>query len=74
MLWKRNITSFQVQRLVRSRQQKTPKIDATQGNVKEQVSNTVRSVLKHYSFCSLGELNAILSRYNLAVEEVKTEV
>ena len=51
----------------------TPKIDATQGNVKEQVSNTVRSVLKHYSFCSLGELNAILSRYNLAIEEVKTE-
>ena len=51
----------------------TPKIDATQGNVKEQISNTVRSVLKHYSFCSLGELNAILSRYNLAVEEVKTE-
>ena len=51
----------------------TPKIDATQGNVKEQVSNTARSVLKHYSFCSLGELNAILSRYNLAVEEVKTE-
>ena len=29
--------------------------------------------MKHYSFCSLGELNAILSRYNLAVEEVKTE-
>ena len=51
----------------------TPKIDATQGYIKEQVSNTVRSVLKHYSFCSLGELNAIFSRYNLAVEEVKTE-
>ena len=30
-------------------------------------------VLKHYCFCSLGELNAILSKYNLAVEEVKTE-
>ena len=30
-------------------------------------------VLKHYKFCSLGELNAILSKYNLAVEEVKTE-
>ena len=29
--------------------------------------------MKHYVFCSLGELNAILSRYNLAVEEVKTE-
>ena len=30
-------------------------------------------VLKHYHFCSLGELNAILSAYNLTVEEVKTE-
>ena len=30
-------------------------------------------VLKHYRFYSLGELNAILSAYNLAVEEVKTE-
>ena len=48
-----------------------PKIDSTQGNIKEQVANTVRSAMKHY--CSLGELNAILSRYNLAVEEVKTE-
>lgn len=50
-----------------------PKIDSTQGNIKEQVANTVRSAMKHYVFCSLGELNAILSRYNLAVEEVKTE-
>lgn len=30
-------------------------------------------VLKHYHFCSLGELNAILSAYNVSVEEVKTE-
>ena len=50
-----------------------PKIDSTQGNIKEQVANTVRSAMMHYTFCSLGELNAILSRYNLAVEEVKTE-
>ena len=51
----------------------TPKIDTTQRNTKEQVSNVVRMVLKHYYFCSLGELNAILSAYNLTVEEVKTE-
>ena len=51
----------------------TPKIDTTQGNIKEQVANIVRMVLKYYRFCSLGELNAILSKYNLAVEEVKTE-
>ena len=51
----------------------TPKVDIGKGNIKEQVASVVRTVLKHYRFCSLGELNAILSRYNLAVEEVKTE-
>ena len=50
-----------------------PKIDTTQRNIKEQVASALRMVLKHYRFCSLGELNAILSKYNLAVEEVKTE-
>ena len=49
------------------------KIDTTKGNIKEQVAETLLSVLKHYEFCSLGELNAILSVYNLVVEEVKTE-
>ncbi len=42
------------------------KIDTTKGNIKKQVAETLRSVLKHYKFCSLGELNAILSVYNLA--------
>ena len=51
----------------------TPKIDTTRGNIKEQVASVLRMVLKHYRFCSLGEFNAILSKYNLAVEEVKTE-
>ena len=51
----------------------TPKVDTTKGNIKEQVASVVRTVLKRYKFCSLGELNAILSAYNLTVEEVKTE-
>ena len=51
----------------------TPKVDIGKGNIKEQVANVVRMMLKHYCFCSLGELNAILSKYNLAVEEIKTE-
>ena len=51
----------------------TPKIDITRGNIKEQVASALRMVLKHYRFCSLGELNAVLSAYNLAVGEVKTE-
>ena len=50
-----------------------PKVDIGKGNIKEQVASILRMVLKHYRFCSLGELNAILSKYNLAVEEVKTE-
>ena len=51
----------------------TPKVDIDRGNIKEQVASVIRMVLKHYKFCSLGELNAILNKYNLAVEEVKTE-
>ena len=51
----------------------TPKVNVVQGNIKEQVANTVRSAMKHYTFCSLCELNAVLRKYNLAVEEVKTE-
>ena len=51
----------------------TPKVDIDRGNIKEQVASVLRMVLKHYRFCSLGEFNAILSAYNLAVEEVKME-
>ena len=51
----------------------TPKVDIGKGNIKEQVASVVHTVLKHYRFCSLGELNAILSAYNLTIEEIKTE-
>ncbi|EFA44342.1 relaxase/mobilization nuclease domain protein [Hallella bergensis DSM 17361] len=51
----------------------TPKVDTTKRNIKEQVASVVRTILRHYRFCSLGELNAILGKYNLAVEEIKTE-
>lgn len=53
--------------------QEHSKVDMAKGNIKEQVAAIARSVLKHYRLCSLGELNAILSSYNLVVEEVKTE-
>lgn len=51
----------------------TPKVDVDRGNIKQQLASALLMVLKHYRFCSLGELNAILGKYNLAVEEVKTE-
>ena len=51
----------------------TPKVDISKENIKEQVASALRMVLEHYKFCSLGELNTILNKYNLAIEEVKTE-
>ena len=39
-----------------------PKMDIGKGNIKEQVASALRIVLRHYRFCSLGELNAILSK------------
>ena len=51
----------------------TLKVDIDRGNIREQTASVIRMVLKRYKFCSLGELNAILSAYNLTVEEVKTE-
>lgn len=37
------------------------------------IASLLRQTFARYSFCSLGELNAILARHQLAVEEVKTE-
>lgn len=41
-------------------------------NIRGEIAQVLREVLAHYRFCSLGEFNAVLRRYNLAVEEVKT--
>lgn len=49
------------------------KVDIGNGDIRKQIGTLVKAVLKHYRFCSLGEMNAILARNNLAVEEVKTE-
>ena len=51
----------------------TPKVDVDRGNIKQQLASALLMVLKHYRFCSLGEFNAIMSKYNLSVEEVKTD-
>ncbi len=47
--------------------------DINQGDVRKQIADVVRSVLKGYAFQSLGEMNLILSRYNISVEEVRRE-
>ncbi|ERJ86630.1 relaxase/mobilization nuclease domain protein, partial [Porphyromonas gingivalis F0566] len=48
-------------------------VEQGKGNIRQQIASVARSVISHYHFCSLGEFNAILTKYKLAVEEVKTE-
>lgn len=65
--------------LIPSTTQRKDQIEMIQGveqgkvNIREQIASVARSVISHYHFCSLGEFNAILTKYKLTVEEVKTE-
>ena len=45
------------------------KVDVSAGDVKRQVANTVKGLLASYRFQSMGEYRALLSLYNIAVEE-----
>ena len=47
------------------------KVDASQGDVKRQVSNTVKTVMATYKFRTMGEYRALLSLYNVTVEEAR---
>ena len=40
-------------------------------NIRSEMAQTLRGLLTHYHFCSLGEFKAILGAYQLTVEEVK---
>lgn len=46
------------------------KVEVSQGDVKKQVSNTVKAVCATYKFRTMGEYRALLSLYNVTVEEV----
>lgn len=45
------------------------KVDISAGDVKRQVANTIKGLLASYKFQSMGEYRALLSLYNIAVEE-----
>ena len=47
------------------------KVDTSQGDVKRQVSNTVKAVMSAYKFRTMGEYRALLSLYNVTVEEAR---
>ncbi len=48
-------------------------VDAARGDIAAQVGAAVRHVLRRYAFQSLGEMNAVLNRYNVQAEEVRWE-
>ena len=47
------------------------KVNASEGNVKKQIVNTVKAVVHGYHYQTLGELRAVLSLYNIDVEETR---
>lgn len=49
------------------------RVNPKAGDVKKQVSNTVKALIKTYRFQSINEYRALLSIYGLTVEEVKGE-
>lgn len=50
------------------------KVDPTEGNLKRQLAAVIKPLMKSYRFLSLNEYRALLSIYNITVEEVKGEV
>ncbi|MDR1582108.1 MAG: relaxase/mobilization nuclease domain-containing protein, partial [Prevotellaceae bacterium] len=50
------------------------KVDYESGNVKKQIANNVKALMQSYRFSSLPEYRALLSLYNIGVEEVSGEV
>ena len=50
------------------------KVDASAGDVKKQVGNTVKALVRQYRFQSMGEYRALLSLYNVTVEEARGNV
>jgi hypothetical protein len=49
------------------------KVDYRQGDLKHQISNTLKSVLADYKFQTFGEYSALLSCYNIEAKQVRGE-
>ena len=50
------------------------KVDASAGDVKKQVGNTLKTLNGQYRFQTMGEYRALLSLYNMTVEEARGNV
>lgn len=49
------------------------KVDTSQGDIKRQVGNVLRYISGNYRFQTIGEYRALLSLYNITVEEARGE-
>lgn len=49
-------------------------VNIKEGNIKKQISNITKSLMKNYHFQSVNEFRALLNIYGVTVEEVKGEV
>lgn len=49
------------------------KIDASQGDVRHQIGNTLKAVLESYRFQTFGEYCAVLSTFNIEAKQVRGE-
>lgn len=49
------------------------KADFSKGDIKKQIAGIIRPLVKNYRFQSLGEMNALLSLYNVTSEETRGE-
>jgi relaxase/mobilization nuclease domain protein len=49
----------------------TSQENLTSDNIRSEIAQTLRGILTHYHFCSLGEFKAIIGAYHLTIEEVK---
>lgn len=58
----------------RSEEWELTPIDAAKGNLKKQIASVIKPLASMYHFQSMGEYKAVLSLYNINVEELKGEV
>ena len=49
-------------------------VDITNGNLKKQIASVIKPLVNTYKFQTFGEFRALLSLYNIGLEEVKGEV
>ena len=49
-------------------------VNPQEGDIKKQVGNTIKAVFSTYQFQTIGELRALLSLYNITVDEVRGNV